>query len=67
MDFSWYYFIGRKKLGLDHKEVGRLTLTLFNKLYQHYKDDFDIELRLKKSNITYEEVYRNSQKSDEWF
>ena len=66
MDFSWYYFIGRNKLGLNYKEVGRLTLTLFNKLYQHYKNDFDIELRLKKSNITYEEVYKNSQKNEEW-
>lgn len=66
MDFSWYYFIGRKKLGLNYKEVGRLTLTLFNKLYQHYKNDFDIEIRLKNANITYEEVYNKSQKNDEW-
>ena len=67
MDFSWYYFIGRNKLGLSYKETGRITLTLFNKLYQHYKDDFDIELRLKNANITYEEVYNKSQKSEEWF
>lgn len=67
MDFSWYYFVGRNKLGFEYKEVGRLTLTLFNKLYKHYKDNFDMELRLKKANMTYQEAYSKQQESEEWF
>lgn len=67
MDFTWYYFIGRNKLGFEYKEVGRLTLTLFNKLYKHYKDNFDMELRLKNANVTYEEAFNNQQQEKEWF
>lgn len=40
---------------------------MFFKLYQHYKDDFDIELRLKNNNMTYEELYIKSQQDEEWF
>ena len=63
----WFYFIGKTKLGLTFKETGRLTLYVFNKLYQHYKDDFDLELRLKNNNMTYEELYNKSQNNEEWF
>lgn len=42
-------------------------MTTFNKLYKHYKDNFDLEMRLKASNTTYEEAYKKSQKSEEWF
>lgn len=42
-------------------------MTTFNKLYKHYKDNFDLELRLKASNTTYAEVYKKVQKSEEWF
>lgn len=67
MDFSWYYFVGRNKLGFEYKEVGRLTLTLFNKLYKHYKDTFDMELRLKNANVTYQEAFNKQQEEQEWF
>ena len=43
-----------------------MTLTLFNKLYAHYKDDFDMELRLNKTNMTYSEVHLKSMKDEEW-
>lgn len=43
-----------------------MTLTLFNKLYQHYKNTFDMEMRLAKANMTYEEAYIQSQKQEEW-
>lgn len=66
MDFTWYYFIGRNKLGFTFKEVGRLTLTTFNKYYKHYKDTFDYEMRLTKADITYAEAYAKTQKNDEW-
>lgn len=67
IDFSWFRFIGTAKLGLSYREVGRLTLSLFNKLYMHYKNTFDFEMRLFKANMTYEEAYTQSQKSEEWF
>lgn len=66
MDFSWFYFIGKTKLNLSFKETGRLTLTLFNKLYGHYKRDWSIEMRLSKANMTYEEAFIQSQKDEEW-
>jgi hypothetical protein len=44
-----------------------MTLTTFNKLYSHYKDNFDIEMRMKLANITYSELYEQEQKSEEWF
>lgn len=40
---------------------------MFNKLYKHYKDTFDMELRLNKANVTYEEAYERAQKAEEWF
>lgn len=44
-----------------------MTLNLFLKLYKHYKDDFDLEMKLKNSNKTYAEIYAKVRKSDEWF
>lgn len=67
IDFSWFYFIGKAKLNLSFKETGRLTLYMFNKLYEHYKDDFDIEMRLKKANMTYSEAFNKAQENEEWF
>lgn len=67
VDFTWFYFIGKSKLGLSFKETGRLTLTTFNKLYKCYKNDFDMEMLLKNSNTTYEKAYQNSIKNEEWF
>ena len=40
---------------------------LFNKLYGHYKDDWDLEMRLRNTNMTYAEAYKKSQKEEEWF
>lgn len=54
-------------MGLTFKETGRLTLTTFNKLYQHYKNNFDLEMRLKKANMTYEEAYKKANEQEEWF
>lgn len=67
IDFSWFYYIGKAKLGLSFKETGRLTLRTFNKLYQHYKNDFDLELTLKLSKTTYANAYAKAQKEEEWF
>lgn len=40
---------------------------MFNKLYGHYKDNFDMEMRLKKDNMTYKEAFIKSQQDEEWF
>lgn len=44
-----------------------MTLTMFNKLYKHYKDNFDLEMRLMKNNVTYAELWIKSQQEEEWF
>lgn len=67
MDFTWYYFIGKTKLNLSFKETGRLTLRLFNKLYKHYKNDFDLENYLRNQKTTYKELKVKSQQSEFWF
>ena len=67
IDFTFFYFIGITKLNLSEKRVGRLTFRLFNKLYQHYKNVFDLEMRLKNRDMTYRELYAKSQQEDEWF
>lgn len=59
--------MGKTKLGLSFRETGRLTLTTFNKLYSHYKNSFDLEMRLKASNTTYSELQIKSQKAESWF
>ena len=67
IDFSWLYFIGKTKLNLSFKETGRLTIKMFNKLYGHYKDNWDYEMRLSQANMTYREAFIKSQQDEEWF
>lgn len=43
-----------------------MTLNLFYKLYKHYKDTFDIEMLLKNSNTTYQQLKNKTQKSELW-
>lgn len=66
IDFSWFYFIGKAKLGLTFAETGRLTIRTFNRLYRHYKNDFDLELSLKLSKTTYAQAYEKANKEEEW-
>lgn len=40
---------------------------MFNRLYAHYKSNFDLEMRLKNANMTYAEAFAKSQKAEEWF
>lgn len=53
-------------MGLSFHEVGRMTLTTFNKLYKQYREVFDVELRLQRSQMTYQELFKKSQESEEW-
>ena len=63
----WIYFIGKTKLNLSIKEIGRLKIRIFLKLYQHYKDDFDKEMLMKASNITYKKLKEKAEESDKYF
>lgn len=68
INFAWYYFIGRARLGLSsNKEVGRLTLRRFRGLYQAYKDTFDTETVLRASGSTYAKAEAEAQQDEEWF
>ena len=67
IDFSWFYFIGSAKLGLTMKQTGRLTMWYFFRLYEHYKRNWGLEMRLTKANMTYEDLYRKQQEDEEWF
>ena len=42
-------------------------MNMFNKLYGHYKDMWDLEMRLTKNNMTYAEAHVKSQQDEEWF
>ena len=67
IDFSWFYFIGKTKLNMSFKETGRLTLTMFNKLYGHYKDMWDMEMQMSAAKCTYNRLWVKSQQDEEWF
>lgn len=54
-------------MNLSFKETGRLTIRLFLKLYQHYKDDWDKEMIMKASNTTYKKLKEKANESDRYF
>lgn len=54
------------RLGFTFKESGRLTLREWSNYYQHYKDNFDLELMLKASNTTYAKLRAKQLESEEW-
>ena len=39
---------------------------MFNKLYGHYKNNWDYEMRLTQANTTYAEAFIKAQKDEEW-
>ena len=39
---------------------------MFNKLYGHYKNTWDLEMRLAHNNMTHAEAYAKSMKDEEW-
>lgn len=40
---------------------------MFNLLYSHYKEDWSMEMRMRKANMTYDEIYQKSMEDEEWF
>lgn len=62
--------MGRNKLHLTTREIGRMTLRLWSKLYKYYKDDFDTELMLKLTGTTYKKLsakIKAKKENAEWF
>ena len=41
-------------------------MTMFNKLYGHYKNNWDYEMRHNHANLTYAEAFAKSQEDEEW-
>ena len=39
---------------------------MFNKMYGHYKDNWDYEMRLSNANMTYAEAHIKAQQDEEW-
>ena len=66
VDIYWFLTIAMTRLGFSKTEAGRLTVITFNKFYQRYKDTFDLEMRLKNANVTYEEALKKAQRQEEW-
>lgn len=54
--------MGCSIFGLQKKEVGRMTINLFYKLYGHYKNLHDFNL----SKLTYPELEQKQIESEEW-
>jgi hypothetical protein len=57
-------FIGTKKLGYPEKEVGRMTLGKFTKLYREYKNDFDQELTMQLNKVRYCDLEKHEDLDD---
>ena len=49
-------------MGFSEKEVFRMTLKKFMKLYKHYQSYYDFD----KSTMTYVELEKKQAKDDEW-
>ena len=52
---------------LDDKKSGRLTYRQFRKLYQEYKNTFDLELILSASRTTYADLKKKADNDEDWF
>jgi len=58
--------VGRKLLGFTEKEVGRMTIRKFMKLYDHYKNNFDLEMVLQAKGVTYAGLAERQIQDEEW-
>lgn len=67
INFIWFYFIGKAKLGLTFKETGRLTYAMFMSLYKVYKETWDFEHMLIASQKTYAWAEAKAEQDESWF
>jgi hypothetical protein len=59
-------FTGHTLLGFSEKEVGRMTMRKFMKLYSHYKNRFDLELMLRAKGVPYAKYEEMLMQEEEW-
>ena len=50
----------------SEKEVGRMTLRKFMKLYEHYKNNYDLEFKMQAKRITYADLAEKQIEDEEW-
>ncbi len=50
---AWLFYTGRTRLNCTEEEVGRMSLVKFFRLYEVYKNMFDIEMLRTANRITY--------------
>lgn len=53
-------------MGMTYREIGHLTVKKFFRLYEFYKQNFDLELSLKLSRKLYREIDEESIDSEDW-
>jgi hypothetical protein len=53
-----------KKMGFTERQVGHMTFCKFDKLYQAYKNIFDLENKLKYNRTTYAELEKEETLDD---
>lgn len=52
------------KLGFTEKQVGRMTFGKFSRLYQAYRNNFDMEMMMTAQKIRYSELDKEITMSD---
>ena len=67
LDFSWFIFVGLKNFNLKPKETMRLNFKMFNKLLQHYRNQFDMELMLTLTRTTYAKNAADVARNEDYF
>lgn len=54
-------------MNFSEKEIGKMTLRKFMKLYEQYKSNFDLEMTLKAKGCTYAKLAELQIQDEEWF
>lgn len=58
--------MGKAVLHYTEKEIGRMTLRKFMKLYEQYKKHFDLEMQLRAKGVTYAKLAELQMQEEEW-
>lgn len=53
-------------MGLNYREIGHLTAKKFFRLYDMYKQNFDLELSLQLAHKLYKDIEEESIDSEDW-
>lgn len=53
-------------MGMNYREIGHLTVKKFFRLYNIYKQNFDLELSLQLGHKLYSQIDEESVDSEDW-